>query len=252
MVGEWGHSVEWSGGIEIGADELWRRALEAAGHHDTVQFLDWRMRHGLSLAAAAQALGLSRRMVPYYSSGSRPVPRTVLLACRGGSIRLRPHESTPCIAADSSNVVSGKSGRHIQPRSLSIVAGFCACRHQVPQNMKRHLQMGPFSCAIATQAACRKAVAASGRLRPTPGLLLRCAQTLATRFERKHQRTAAPVPVHRPRPVGHLASQAQPHRQAMERTSLEEVSLRNTHRTLSAMCCVDQLNPPPKPDGRLP
>jgi len=83
LVGEWGHSVEWPGGIELGADELWRRALKAEGRNDALEFLDWRMRHGLSLSAAAEALGLSRRMVAYYSSGSKAVPRTVLLACAG-------------------------------------------------------------------------------------------------------------------------------------------------------------------------
>lgn len=82
-LGEWGHSIEWPGGAGLGADELWRRTLQAQGCSDAVAFLDWRMRHGLSLAAAAEALGLSRRMVAYYSSGAKPVPRTVLLACAG-------------------------------------------------------------------------------------------------------------------------------------------------------------------------
>lgn len=83
QVGEWGHSIAWPGGAELGADELWRRTLEAEGRDDALEFLDWRTRHGLSLSAAAEALGLSRRMVAYYSSGSKPVPRTVLLACAG-------------------------------------------------------------------------------------------------------------------------------------------------------------------------
>ena len=82
-VGDWGHSIEWPGGVELGADELWRRTLKADGRDDALEFLDWRMRHGLSLSAAAEALGLSRRMVAYYSSGSKAVPRTVLLACAG-------------------------------------------------------------------------------------------------------------------------------------------------------------------------
>ena len=80
---EWGHSVEWPDGTAIGADALWRRTLLARGHDDAVTFLDWRMTHGLSLSEAAEALGLSRRMVAYYSSGTRAVPKTVLLACRG-------------------------------------------------------------------------------------------------------------------------------------------------------------------------
>lgn len=82
-LGEWGHSVRWPEGVELGADELWRRTLQAEGREDALEFLDWRMRHGLSLSAAADALGLSRRMIAYYSSAAKPVPRTVLLACTG-------------------------------------------------------------------------------------------------------------------------------------------------------------------------
>ncbi len=83
QVGDWGHSVVWPNNIELGADSLWRITLIATGKEDAVLFADWRLRNGLSLTAAAEALGLSRRMVAYYSSGQKPVPRTVLLACRG-------------------------------------------------------------------------------------------------------------------------------------------------------------------------
>jgi len=37
----------------------------------------------LTIDAAAVALGVSRRMLAYYRSGSKPVPRTVALACLG-------------------------------------------------------------------------------------------------------------------------------------------------------------------------
>jgi len=46
-------------------------------------FLRWRWKHGLSLTAAADALGLSRRTIAYYVSGEQEVPRTVLLALKG-------------------------------------------------------------------------------------------------------------------------------------------------------------------------
>ncbi len=85
-LGEWGHSVEWSSGAELGAETLWLETLSAIGHEDARQFLEWRLRHGLSLARAAEALGLSRRMVAYYSNGEKPVPRTILLACKGWEI----------------------------------------------------------------------------------------------------------------------------------------------------------------------
>ena len=81
--GDWGHSIQWPGGAELGADTLWLETLSATGRDDGRAFLEWRMRHGLSLTKAAEALGLSRRMVAYYSNGEKPVPRPVLLACKG-------------------------------------------------------------------------------------------------------------------------------------------------------------------------
>ena len=81
--GEGGHSVIWPGEIEMGADRLWEMTLEQNGHLDALEFIRWRWRHGLSLSDAAEALGVSRRQVAYYASGERPVPRTVLLACKG-------------------------------------------------------------------------------------------------------------------------------------------------------------------------
>lgn len=82
-VGEGGHGVAWPGGQDMGADRLWEMSLEQNGRTDAAEFLRWRWRHGLSLGAAAEALGLSRRMVACYASGEREVPRTVLLACKG-------------------------------------------------------------------------------------------------------------------------------------------------------------------------
>jgi hypothetical protein len=85
-VGEWGHSVEWPSGAELGAETLWLETLSAMGHQDARSFLEWRLRHGLSLTKAAEALGLSRRMVAYYSNGEKPVPRSILLACKGWEV----------------------------------------------------------------------------------------------------------------------------------------------------------------------
>ncbi len=81
--GEGGHSVVWPGEIDMGVDRLWAMSLEQNGRLDTVEFVRWRWRYGLSLNDAAEALGLSRRQVAYYASGERAVPRTVLLACKG-------------------------------------------------------------------------------------------------------------------------------------------------------------------------
>lgn len=82
-LGEWGHSVEWPGGQALSAETLWLETLSATGRGGTREFLEWRLRHGLSLARAADALGISRRMVAYYSNGEKTVPKPILLACKG-------------------------------------------------------------------------------------------------------------------------------------------------------------------------
>ncbi|AEK56781.1 hypothetical protein [Acidithiobacillus caldus] len=46
-------------------------------------FTAWMERNQLSLSLAAQAIGMTRRMIDYYKSGARPIPKTVWLACIG-------------------------------------------------------------------------------------------------------------------------------------------------------------------------
>ena len=82
-VGEGGQSVVWPGDLDIGATRLLELGLEQGGRADAVEFIRWRWRNALSLTAAAEALGLSRRQVAYYASGEHEVPRYILLACRG-------------------------------------------------------------------------------------------------------------------------------------------------------------------------
>ena len=98
QVGEHGASVIWANDddLELAADNLRARAVEQAGGVSHEFIWNWMARNGLTLDAAAVALGLSRRMLAYYRSGAKPVPRTVALACLGwdevskdgGSLRL--------------------------------------------------------------------------------------------------------------------------------------------------------------------
>ena len=41
-VGDWGHSLVWTDGSEIGADSLWLDTLTTIGRGDARQFLEWR------------------------------------------------------------------------------------------------------------------------------------------------------------------------------------------------------------------
>lgn len=83
-LGEYGTDVVWTDAIDMSADTLWRLAQEQTGQtmspHD---FKLWRESKAYTLDAAAQALGLSRRMVAYYEQGGKPIPRVVALATRG-------------------------------------------------------------------------------------------------------------------------------------------------------------------------
>ena len=92
-VEEWGHGVEWpTEDIGIPADALYRLSKEQTGNaFPTGQFNAWMKRHGLSLSAAAQALHLTRRTIIYYSTGAKPIPAYIGLACKGWEAGHRTH-----------------------------------------------------------------------------------------------------------------------------------------------------------------
>jgi hypothetical protein len=89
-VADYGWSVEWANGASIAAERLYQRALAQAGRAmPTEAFRAWMNTHHLSLTEAAAAIGLTRRTVSQYSSGNRPIPRTVALACKGWEVERR-------------------------------------------------------------------------------------------------------------------------------------------------------------------
>ena len=85
-VGWYGHSVEWPGEIDLGADQLYERCKEEAEQPTAKLFDEWMARNELSLHTAAEALGLSRRTVAYYRTGAKPIPRQTWLACLGWEV----------------------------------------------------------------------------------------------------------------------------------------------------------------------
>lgn len=82
-VADWGWSIEWQCGATLDADRVFELSLEQAGMTANVEFRHWQDKNKLSLAAAAEAIGLTRRTVSQYRTGVRPVSRTVYLACKG-------------------------------------------------------------------------------------------------------------------------------------------------------------------------
>lgn len=85
IVEEWGHGIEWAEGeIGIDADTLYRLGKEQAGlAYPVAEFNAWMQRNGLSLSAAAKALGITRRTIVYYHGGHKPIPVYIKLACIG-------------------------------------------------------------------------------------------------------------------------------------------------------------------------
>ena len=81
-VSEWGSGIEWLD-EEFGADNVYAWAKEQAGEASHEMFGDWMARNNLSLSTAADALGISRRMVSYYRTAHKPIPRQTWLACLG-------------------------------------------------------------------------------------------------------------------------------------------------------------------------
>lgn len=81
---EFGWSVEWeSVDIQIGADMLWMDYLSQSGKPGAARFFLFRLQNSLSLSGAAEVFDMSRRMMAAYSSGAKPLPRTMILAMKG-------------------------------------------------------------------------------------------------------------------------------------------------------------------------
>jgi len=91
-LAEWGHGIEWFD-AELGADNVYAWAKEQASEVSHQMFDTWMHRNGLSLNTAADALGISRRMVSYYRTAQKAIARAIWLACLGWDAA-RPEPTT--------------------------------------------------------------------------------------------------------------------------------------------------------------
>jgi len=87
QLAENGNVLRWEtsrGPVEMAATMV-EHAVEmsALDHMPAEAFRAWVDRHGFTYDAAADALGIARRLVAYYLSGEKEIPRTVALACAG-------------------------------------------------------------------------------------------------------------------------------------------------------------------------
>ncbi len=82
-VEDGGWTLEWACGLSMASERLYRMGKEQAGEAFPVaEFKAWMHRNNMSLSSASAMLGLSRRAISQYSSGARPIPKIVGLACR--------------------------------------------------------------------------------------------------------------------------------------------------------------------------
>ena len=82
QVTDWGWTLEWECGASLDSDRVLEMAMEQAGLQANIEFRHWQDRHHFSLTTAADILGLTRRTISQYRTGSRPIPKVVGLACR--------------------------------------------------------------------------------------------------------------------------------------------------------------------------
>lgn len=80
--------------------ELRAHALQQATGRGPVVVWDWMATNGLSVPAAAAALGVSRRMVVHYRSAKHPVPRKVVLAIAGWMNQQKTRQPAPACAPE--------------------------------------------------------------------------------------------------------------------------------------------------------
>ena len=72
--------------IEMAADNLRNMAGEQSGGIGNERLANWMHKHSLTQEQAADAVGVSRRMLNYYLSGAKAIPKTVWLACLGWEV----------------------------------------------------------------------------------------------------------------------------------------------------------------------
>lgn len=77
--------------LEMAADNLRNMAVEQSGGIGHERLWVWMHKNGMTQERAALALGVSRRMLNYYLSGAKTIPKTVWLACLGWeTTRVKP------------------------------------------------------------------------------------------------------------------------------------------------------------------
>ncbi len=79
-----GRSVDWiEDELDMGSGNLRHLGVEQAGGIGHERIWTWLHDTDMTLEQAAEALGISRRMLIYYRDGEKEIPRSIWLACLG-------------------------------------------------------------------------------------------------------------------------------------------------------------------------
>lgn len=99
-VSDWGWAISWGDDLDMSSETLRRLAQEQASAEMTPgRFRTWLKARGLTQAAAAELLGISKRTVAYYATGAQPITRTIALAMKGAELELKMRAKAPGKAA---------------------------------------------------------------------------------------------------------------------------------------------------------
>lgn len=79
--------------LTLASDNLRALAVEQGGDYSHQQVIEWMHHNALTLDGAAEALGISRRMLAYYRSAEKPVPKAIGLAMLGWSTLHKPRRA---------------------------------------------------------------------------------------------------------------------------------------------------------------
>ncbi len=90
--------------LELAADNLRNMAVEQSGGIGHERLWVWMGKHSLTQERAALAVGVSRRMLNYYLSGAKPIPKTVWLACLGWETTCKTPRGAKHKAASAAHV----------------------------------------------------------------------------------------------------------------------------------------------------
>lgn len=88
-VEEWGWAISWGDDLDFSGEALMEMARAQEDAAMTASELRaWLKLHDQTQESAARLLGISKRIIAYYATGARPIPKYIVLALKGAAAEL--------------------------------------------------------------------------------------------------------------------------------------------------------------------